>query len=437
MNPIMKSRWKYAIAGAIIMLVIGFIYGWSVMSTPLVKEFGWASSQVSFIFTVLMWAFCAGMIVGSSILKRTTPRITVIISAVFMIAAFALTVLLTTADNPGILIGTYGVLGGLGVGIAYTAAMSVSISWFPDKLGMMSGICLMCYCLSTMLFSTIAYALFEAMGWRTTYIVFAVAIGALLIVLSIWMKNPSADQLDEIIDAAGISKKNENADVSVGLIVDYTTNEMLHTKVFWLYAVWMIMACCICLGTTSFVNQYALAANMDAALAVFSVGLFSIISGLGRLLYGVIIDKKGVRISIASISICLVIGIILMGFCMLNGWSYFMLFALVVLGIGVGAVSVMGSSFTAKTFGTKHYARNLSVINLMIIPAALIGPNTVGLLVGAGYSYAIGAFAICGYGVLACLIMIAFVAAYKTFESKWSSKKPWLQTDQSETEPTE
>ena len=418
MNSLMKARWKYAIAGAIIMLVIGFIYGWSVLSTPLVQEFGWVSSQVSFIFTVLMWAFCAGMMLGSSILKRTTPRITVIISAVFMIAAFVLTVLLASADHPEILIGTYGILGGLGVGIAYTTAMSVSISWFPDKLGMMSGICLMCYCLSTMLFSTIAYALFEAMGWRTTYIVFAVAIGALLVVLSLFMKHPSDEQLAEISTAAGLVQQGgEEGDVAV-LMKSYTTKEMLHTKVFWLYAVWMILACCICLGTTSFVNQYALAANMDAALAVFSVGLFSIISGLGRLLYGVIIDKKGVRISIASISICLVVGIILMGISMLNGWSYFMLFSLVVMGIGVGAVSVMGSGFTATTFGTKHYARNLSVINLMIIPAALIGPNTVGLLVGAGYSYAIGAFAICGYGVLACVVMLIFVGAYKVFKDK-------------------
>ena len=47
------------------MAAIGFIYGWSVFSAPLAQEFGWEPTVLSFTFTVLMWAFCAGGIVGA------------------------------------------------------------------------------------------------------------------------------------------------------------------------------------------------------------------------------------------------------------------------------------------------------------------------------------------------------------------------------------
>src|SRR5512136_907602 len=45
----------------------------------------------------------------------------------------------STASSPTALIPLYGIIGGLGVGIAYGCPIAVSAQWFPDKRGLAVG----------------------------------------------------------------------------------------------------------------------------------------------------------------------------------------------------------------------------------------------------------------------------------------------------------
>ena len=87
----MDARWGRLAAGCLVMAMIGFIYGWSVFSAPLVEEFGWAPSALSLTFTLLMWAFCAGGIIGGRLVRRIPARAAVWLAAALSFAAFATT----------------------------------------------------------------------------------------------------------------------------------------------------------------------------------------------------------------------------------------------------------------------------------------------------------------------------------------------------------
>ncbi len=87
-NAAGKGRLLRLAAACVTMFALGFIYGWSVFSTPIAEEFQWEPATMSFTFTMLMWVFCAGGFIGAKICDHTSPRFTLIISVVGVLFAF-------------------------------------------------------------------------------------------------------------------------------------------------------------------------------------------------------------------------------------------------------------------------------------------------------------------------------------------------------------
>ena len=48
----LKERWKIAIAGIIIQILLGTVYGWSVFKCPLIAKHGWSGTECSMAFTL-------------------------------------------------------------------------------------------------------------------------------------------------------------------------------------------------------------------------------------------------------------------------------------------------------------------------------------------------------------------------------------------------
>jgi OFA family oxalate/formate antiporter-like MFS transporter len=83
-------------------------------------------------------------------------------------------------------------------------------------------------------------------------------------------------------------------------------------------------------------------------------------------------------------------------------------FAIIIYSVGMAGVPVMGSGFMARFFGPSHYQANLAVLNLIIIPAAFIGPSLMSLFIMATGSYANAMLVLATFGILAivCTLVI-------------------------------
>ncbi len=394
----MKARWGRLAAGCLVMATIGFIYGWSVFSAPLVEEFGWAPSALSFTFTLLMWAFCGGGIVGGRLVRRMGARPVIWLAAAMTLAAFASTALLARADAPWLLYLTYGILGGGGVGIGYTAAMGAVMAWFPDRAGLASGMMLLCYCLSTMVLSSAAAWLFGAVGWRPAFALLGVGTSAVVAAAAAFLRPPAAGDVvrDGGAEGAGAAGGKATdpapgaADASAAGApgaAGATTAAMLRTPAFWAYAAWMVIVSCIGLAVIGSANQLAVAAGAAPAAAVAAVGALALCNGLGRLAMGVVFDALGTATCTLATSAVLAASVGLLAGAIVAGSVPVAFAGMVLAGLGAGGISVIGSSFTATAFGETHYAENLAVLNLALIPAALAGPLalSVPLTAGAGY----------------------------------------------------
>ena len=122
MNKI-SVRWFYLVIGVISMLFAGVLYAWSILKAPLALEFGWAPSELALNFTLAMTFFCIGGLFGAALSKRAGHRTALIVSGLLSAMGFILTALLRDTSVVMLYL-TYGIMAGVGIGIAYNVTIS-------------------------------------------------------------------------------------------------------------------------------------------------------------------------------------------------------------------------------------------------------------------------------------------------------------------------
>jgi MFS family permease len=195
---IVRQRWLRLAYGAVIMISVGFIYGWSIFSEPFKAEFGWDAQTLSLTFSILMVCFCLGGILGARVMARTSVRVVLIAAALCACIGF-FGALRVTENAPWILYVTYGTFAGLTSGISYNAVLGAVVPWFPDRTGLVSGLLLMCYGCATMILGSAAAVMFTAVGWRKTFIVLAIFITIVLVVGAFVQKRPTQAQSQALL----------------------------------------------------------------------------------------------------------------------------------------------------------------------------------------------------------------------------------------------
>jgi len=203
-------------AGALLLLFLGLIYAWSIFVSPLEKEFGWLRSETQLTFTICMSCFCLGGMAGGVLCKKIGSRGTMFISAALLGAGF----LLTSFTSGKIeLYLYYGVLCGLGIGLSYNAVIGTVGRWFPDRPGLCSGILLMGFGLGSFLLGTAASELINLLGWRQTFVYFAAAFAAVVVIAALVIKPPKEGDELPAPAAKAVSAQEPGLDIGAGQMI--------------------------------------------------------------------------------------------------------------------------------------------------------------------------------------------------------------------------
>lgn len=374
-------RWFYLAIGVIAMLFAGVLYAWSILKAPLATEFGWGTSQLALNFTLAMSFFCVGGLLGAQLSKRAGSRIALIIAGLLSASGFILTALLRDASIAMLYI-SYGVLAGLGIGIAYNVLIATVSAWFPDKKGLCSGCLMMGFGASALILGNAANALFKSdMGWRSTFIILGVAICVVLFLAGLLLQKPSEDitlPQPKVTKSAG----TENFESK-----DYTSGQMLRRPSFWMAFICISFLAAVGSSVISFAKDLALSVKAPESLAVSLVGVLSVCNGLGRILTGALFDTIGRRktmlcanglticaaavtllaVSIGSLPLCIA------GLC-LTGMSY-------------GACPTITAAFTSSFFGMKYFSTNMALMTFTVMGGSLIATLSNKILeVTGGYT---------------------------------------------------
>ena len=393
------NRWVYAIIGVIVLLLAGLVYAWSVMSGPIGANTGWDAAQLSLTFTLVMALFCIGCLAAGFLAKKVSPKIYVALSGVLFLIGFLIAPI--PCESPVLLYLGFGVFCGLGAGLAYNAVMSTMSAWFPDKQGLISGILLMGFGLSSFIIGKIYAAVTPADGsdgWRTTFRILAVIIVIVMVVCSFFFVKPGAD----FVPPAAAKKKVVREPAS-----DVTPAQMLKSTPFWLYYIWAIVISAVGLALVSQARGIAVQVGPEVAQGTIAtvVGLVSIFNGIGRVIFGAMFDKVGYKLTMLVDLIVFIIASVILVMALQTGNFAFIILGFIVGGFAYGCVTPTNSAIISDFFGRTNYAMNFSMINTNLIIASFASTIAGNLYKSSG-SYMSTIYMMLGLTVVGFIVLI-------------------------------
>ena len=397
------SRSVSLVSGFIMMLCYGLLYAWSIYSSPLSQEFGWSSARLGLCFTLIMIAFCLGGILGSLLTKRFGCGRAILTGAVMSLAGYVCSSFLS-AGTLWLLYASFFV-SGLGCGIVYNATVSAVVMRFPDKKGFASGILLMGFGASTLVFGSIASGLMAlpAAGWRTVFR----GTGVLLFAAGLLGRRFI------------VSDPPEKTAVGSCCAASLTPAQMMSTADFWLFFASASILSFFGQGIIGHAKSIAIEGGVPAALTSLTVGLTSVANGLGRIFFGTLHDKKGYRFTLTLDALVLIIAGLIAFFFLPKNAPAVIITALMLCGLGYGAVPPIASSVTQEFFGPEHYAQNFSLTNLNIIIASFASTIMGNIQTSTGsYSTALLAFALLEIVPIVLLTVLSHIRNKKYVNKK-------------------
>lgn len=376
-----NKRWFYAIVGVVILLLAGMVYAWSVLSSPMAQEFPeWSKAQLSLTFTIVMTMFCIGCTVAGFLAGKVSTKVYVWVAAVMFLAGFWIT---SRMESLAALYIGFGIICGFASGLSYNAVMSTVGKWFPDKQGLISGVLLMGFGLSSFIIGKVFQACTpETIGaWRSSFMVLGVISAAILAAAGFFLEKPGEDY-----NVPASAKKK--AQYVNPVAIEAATGEMLKKPAFWMYYVWAILLSAAGLALTSQASGIAreVGTSVGAGTIATVVGLISIANGVSRVIMGGLFDKLGRSAVMQIVNVLFIItGVVLM--IAIKTGSFAMIIAGFVLGgMAYGGVTPTNSAFVSSYYGMKHYPLNFSIINTNLIIASF-GSTVAGALYDASQSY--------------------------------------------------
>ncbi len=232
---------------------------------------------------VFLAFFAILMFFGGKIMEKLGPRNLAIVGGIIASAGWFLS---SYAHSINMLILTYGVIAGGGVGLAYGCPIAVAARWFPDKKGLAVGLTVAGFGGSALLTAKIAELLIVSAGLMSTFKYFGIAFLFIILILSLPLKFPTA----------GWKPSGWTPSATAAAVVDLDAGQMVKTGTYWgLFLCFTIgsLAGLMAIGISSTVGTEII--KIDKNTAASLVGLFAIFNALGRPFFGTLTDKLSPR----------------------------------------------------------------------------------------------------------------------------------------------
>jgi len=373
------------IASSLINLCIGSIYAWSVFAAPLAARLSGllgttlTAADLAIVFTVANSIGPITMISGGYITdKLGGPRAVILIGGSMFGVGMLLTGFATTLTQ---VIITYGLLVGLGLGMAYGCTINNTVKFFPDKRGLVGGIATATYGLSSVLIPPVANALNNSVGVSMSFVILGIAFLVIIVTCSMFIIKCPADYVPEgfVPKVAAVPGKVQTADKN--------WKQMLADPVFYIMIIMLTCGAFSGLMITSQASPMSQRmAGMTVGMAATAVSVLALFNAAGRIVAGTLSDRFG-RVTVLRGAFVLEI----IGLAMLlmtgEGDTFMFMAAVSVIGICFGALMGVYPGFTADQFGVRNNSVNYGIMFIGFAVAGYFGPSTCGRILGSTGSY--------------------------------------------------
>lgn len=407
-SPSASRGWIVTFAGLGINLVLGALYAWSVMGKALVVQWKWSKADAGLPFAICTASFAVMMIFAGRMQDKLGPRRVAQLGGLLWGAGLAASSL---AHTPLTMALTFGLLGGMGIGLGYSATTPAAIKWFPPaRKGLITGLVVAGVGTAAIYVSPLTQWLLSRTSIENTFLCLGVGAFVLILLFSLILSNPPADfRPATVAPAAGAARPA----AAPGRDRDWP--EMLRTPQF--YLLWLIYVLAAAAGLM-LISNIAIIAKEQALWDVASVGamVLAAFNTLGRIAAGFISDRIG---RTRTMLLAFVLQAVNMGFFAYYNTPALIVFGAAFTGLCYGTIFTLMPAATADFYGVRNLGVNYGFVFTGFGVAGVLGSWYGGKIRDLLGSYGM-AYKICAAMLVVAAVMAFFTRAPKAAEAKAS-----------------
>ncbi len=375
-----KNRWLIALSAVGIHISIGSVYSWSVFTRPLQEQFGWTLNELSLTFSLaIIFLGLSAAFMGRWVEQQGPRKSATLAAILFGIGLIGAGVAVSLQSLP-LLYLTYGVIGGMGLGIGYISPVSTLVKWFPDRRGQATGLAIMGFGFASVIAGPLIARLITSIGIAGTFFILGTVYVSIMLMAASYLALPPAGWMPTNPKPGSGTNAVPKQDLE-----QLTANQAIRTRRF--YFLWVMLF----INITSGIAIIAVASPMAQELtgmttlaAASMVGIMGLFNGFGRIGWASFSDKIG-----RPITYILFFAIELLCFFFLprvtNPLIFQALVFLILTCYGGGFACV--PAYIGDLFGTKQLAAIHGYILTAWAAAGYVGPTLVSWVRESTQSY--------------------------------------------------
>lgn len=396
-----KKRWIILTAACLINLCLGSIYAWSVFASSMTDYFNntldlnVTAGDLAIVYTVANAVGPITMISGGWFNDRLGPKKVIAIGGIMFGGGMILSGFATSVT---FLLVSFGLISGLGLGMAYGSTISTSVKYFPDKRGLVGGITTAVYGFSSVILPPIVTIIVNK--WDATFAF--KFIGAIFLVIVVGGTFFLEQCPDGYVPAGYTPPKRQS---SSG---DMDWKAMIKTPIF--YIMLLLLTSGAFSGMMVISQASAVAQNMigmTAIAASAAVSILALFNAIGRILAGYISDKIGRINTLMSACILSILGMLCLYFSDTGSTATFYI-GISIVGISFGSFMGVYPGFTVDQFGARHNSVNYGIMFIGFALAGYFGPQIMSNVYNGSGAYQNAFLIACGLSAAGILLTFLY-----------------------------
>jgi MFS family permease len=287
---------------------------------------------------------------------------------------------------------SYGVIAGGGVGLGYCSFLPTVLKWYDtNRKGFVSGCIIGGFGLTSLYLAPVTAALINNFGLQNTFFI----LGAITIIISVplaqFIKNPPEGYVPA-------KPTNIKAKVMATLPPDKTWIEMMKTKKF--YVLFLMFLCSVSIGHMVIGNVTGIATLQagitDPAILAGLVAYLAFSNVAGRLIAGIISDKIGWANTLLLVFFLHLANML--------AFSFYSNLFLIVVGVTLAGFCFGGTlsvypAITVDQYGLKNYSSNYGIMYMAFGFAGIAAPIIASYFLDLAGNYNM-VYTICAIGMV-------------------------------------
>lgn len=386
-------RWVPLVLGFFINAAAGMtMYSWSLFVQPLNQEFGWSRAETALAFSLCCLSYGAMSFTAGRLTDRFGPKKVVFFGGLLLGAGFILTGLV---ESKLWLYTTYGLMAGGGSGLIYLPTVALAPKWWPDRKAFATGATVLGLGVGASFMVPVSTLIIESAGWRYVFFYGGIVMGLFACVSALFLSSPPKGWSPP--GWTGVAANAGNA------ASDYTHQETVRTKQFWLLYLAYFSAATAGLLVTSHIAAFGLDRGLTLAQAAGAASAFVMMNAATRIGSGLFVDKLGIRGYFIALSILQ--AAMMLALCAAGGNALLLTVIAAVIGWNYGAIFTLFPVYCLQFFGQSHQSSNYGLLFTAWGVSGFFGPFSGGWLRDVSGTYTLPLIIAAAFAGIALLVI--------------------------------